>query len=459
MLSCPVHVILSHCVLATPIDVASLTKIRGYVNGKVESARFFLTRVRGALEYRQISRAVEREVGMEARAFPVGHTGSCVAEKPHVLGRNPLVSVGLVINKVTHACNLHCTYCNQRHPPQSPSDGFMSLDTFLAAADAVLRHTRERRVRWIFHGGEPLLLGADWLGKAMEHARRRASEAGIQITFGIQTNGTLLDPESASLVRRFGVRLGVSLDGPPEINDHTRGQTAELLRNLMMLRQMGIRCGAICVLSQSNVGRMSEVLRFFSDIGLRSLKFNSCCESGPNLPSPLGAEDLFRAKVEILDQMRASPRPVRDDNLIRMLEKYFAAPGDKRAEGGICAAAVCGAGRRVVGLGPEGSFYPCGRADGDGQTRLGSVTNGGLDPQTWKEALDRFHSVRPYLDQCGGCAAKKICSFGCAAYEKLDPEFFRRECLWTRMLFDHLRLHEDEARHVFTVTKRRNGIP
>ena len=40
----------------------------------------------------------------------------------------------------------------------------------------------------------------------------------------MQTNGTLINNEIARKIKKMNIAVGISLDGPPEVNDKLRGK-------------------------------------------------------------------------------------------------------------------------------------------------------------------------------------------------------------------------------------------
>jgi uncharacterized protein len=74
----------------------------------------------------------------------------------------------------------------------------------------------------IFHGGEPLLAGAEWLGDLAETLRARVP---AQVNLALQTNGTLLDRPMLEMLKSLHVQIGVSLDGDAEATGRYRRYT------------------------------------------------------------------------------------------------------------------------------------------------------------------------------------------------------------------------------------------
>jgi uncharacterized protein len=73
----------------------------------------------------------------------------------------------------------------------------------------------------VFRGGEPLLVGNTRLESAAE-AMRRAVPDGWTVGLSVQTNGPSPDERMPAVLQRQRIRVGVSLNGPVEVNDRHR---------------------------------------------------------------------------------------------------------------------------------------------------------------------------------------------------------------------------------------------
>jgi uncharacterized protein len=131
-----------------------------------------------------------------------------------------------IILKVAEVCNIACTYCyfffggddsHSELPPYIEPGTVDSLCDFLASAVSTYRLSK---VTLIIHGGEPLM----WKKRSMNDLfeRARAACAGANFRLSTQTNGMLIDEEWIDILARNGSYVGVSLDGPPEVNDKYR---------------------------------------------------------------------------------------------------------------------------------------------------------------------------------------------------------------------------------------------
>ena len=75
-------------------------------------------------------------------------------------------------------------------------------------------------VQFVWHGGEPLVMGLDFYRKALEFQQKYAG--GKTVHNSLQTNGTLLTREWARFFKEHDFLLGVSIDGPQDIHDRFR---------------------------------------------------------------------------------------------------------------------------------------------------------------------------------------------------------------------------------------------
>jgi len=179
--------------------------------------------------------------------------------------------------KVHQRCNLACDYCYVYElADQSWRDRptVMSPQIWQAAARRIGEHAREHhldRVSIILHGGEPLLAGTERLLRLIADVRR-AMPDGCELAVGMQTNAVTLDEEKLARLAAAQVRIGVSIDGPPEGHDlHRtfrggRGSYEATARGLRLLSSARFRssfAGLLCLVDPSAdpVATYTELLK------------------------------------------------------------------------------------------------------------------------------------------------------------------------------------------------------
>src|SRR5262249_36318817 len=176
-------------------------------------------------------------------------------------GTIPVGSVAALsqfIVKVASRCNLNCSYCyvyNQADATWRTRPALMSDETSDAVLARIRRNCEEGgqdKVAILFHGGEPTLIGSRRFTSMCERARERLGDM-TSVELEIQTNGTRLDEDWVQVFLEHDVRVGISLDGPREVNDAARvdhkgrGSYDSVARGVALLRDGGVPFGILSV--------------------------------------------------------------------------------------------------------------------------------------------------------------------------------------------------------------------
>ena len=160
--------------------------------------------------------------------------------------------------KIVSRCNLNCTYCyeyNMGDQTWRTMPHFMSGNILSLTAARIYEHCKTHDLNEIsvgLHGGEPLLYGKSRMHDLLTCFSRALQ--GMKIHWGVQTNGLLLDEEWIRLFAEYNLQVGVSLDGPAQVNDRHRvdrkgvGSHSRVVENLLHLRSAeGQRIFAGCL--------------------------------------------------------------------------------------------------------------------------------------------------------------------------------------------------------------------
>ena len=112
---------------------------------------------------------------------------------------------------------------------------------------------------------------------------RRATEGIVELTFTTQTNATLIDPGWIDVFEKTGSGVGVSIDGPAEVNDAHRfthkgaGSYTSLRRGWDLLQDAHKKGripqpGVLCVINPEIDG--AQIYRHFvDDLSVRTMNF------------------------------------------------------------------------------------------------------------------------------------------------------------------------------------------
>lgn len=132
------------------------------------------------------------------------------------------------ILKIASRCNLNCDYCfvyNRADQSWKNQPRFMSLETLQNVCERIIEHCKSNKkeeVSIIFHGGEPMLVGARRLEEYILLIKSFLEPASIDFKIGMQSNGLLFDEKIGDVLLKYEVPIGISIDGPPEYNDRHR---------------------------------------------------------------------------------------------------------------------------------------------------------------------------------------------------------------------------------------------
>jgi uncharacterized protein len=153
----------------------------------------------------------------------------------------------------------------------------MSFETMARVTSTVLRDPEVGSAQFTWHGGEPTLLPLDFYQRALM-AQARFKRAGQRIRNGVQTNGTRLDPNWCQFFSDNGFRVGVSLDGPRNLQDAQRpfvsgrGSSGDVRRGIDLLKEWGIDLGVLMVVDRATLALGPRALfDFIVALGVRKI--------------------------------------------------------------------------------------------------------------------------------------------------------------------------------------------
>jgi uncharacterized protein len=205
-------------------------------------------------------------------------------DKPALNSELRLVPARQFLFKIASRCNLNCTYCYMYH---SADQSWRLRPKMMSEAvvDQALRRIREhalehstKRLSIILHGGEPLLVGPEYLIWFLQRCQDALGDI-VMIDFGMQTNATLLNEELIDILALYKVSVGVSLDGAQPTNDVHRiyhnGESSygDVLRgwNLLGERAPQLPRGILCTINLD--ADPLETYRHLASLRPRTLDF------------------------------------------------------------------------------------------------------------------------------------------------------------------------------------------
>lgn len=269
------------------------------------------------------------------------------------------LNIRYLILGVTSRCNLCCRYCYQ----EAGRDGEDMTDEVLDEALTLIAG-QNAPCHVQITGGEPTLVPAR-IARIGERCRAMVHRP----TLAIQTNGTLLSPELVQLLRKYAVQAGVSLDGPPDIQEDTRGKATETLRGLKLLEEYNIPFRVTTVVTERNIlhlDKLALLLAGFTNsrgIGLDLLVNRGRATSGKIRPA--SHKDLQQGMRQLVTTLVT----VNSNRRIPIRLREFDLLGRSSTCHSFCRAAT----GQSLAVHPDGSLFPCGQTMADPVFSMGTV--------------------------------------------------------------------------------------
>jgi uncharacterized protein len=303
------------------------------------------------------------------------------------------------------ACPAACAYCFGPHEGGPP----MRRETVEAVVAWQKALGCDSPLEITFHGGEPLVPGADFYRMALPILHDGLAPRSVR--FAIQSNLWLLTPDLCDLFQAYRVSIGTSLDGPEPINDAQRGKGyfKRTLAGIELARSRGLDAGCICTFTARTAPYAQEILDFFIHEGL-SFSIHAALPSLRHAKAEgwsLSPETHGQLLADMLGRYLANMDKVRISTLDAMCRSVSA------GHGGICTFGDCLGGYLAVG--PDGEIYPCQRFAGMPEFQMGNVLARPsweilAETPIWRTFQERQERVRA---ECGECAHFGICRGGC----------------------------------------------
>lgn len=152
-----------------------------------------------------------------------------VAAGPETPGASGGTGMSIEVLPLGFRCNIGCAYCYQQPARDADNAGSDVYDM-----DAMKAALKREGFKFTIFGGEPLLIPVEDLAElwrfGYEEFGPEARRMGRRSN-GIQTNGVLLTDKHVQLMKRYDVGVGLSIDGPDELNDARWAGSEEATRD------------------------------------------------------------------------------------------------------------------------------------------------------------------------------------------------------------------------------------
>ena len=317
-------------------------------------------------------------------------------------------------------CSLSCSYCYQ--DPMRVQGNFApreySVEKMIEALDSY-------NSNFIIFGGEPLLTPVGDLHKIWRYGLDKYGQNGIQTSLSFWRN------EFYEMFREYNVTIGVSLDGPGELNlarcDTKR--TSEIHTIFTNLIRGRYNVSLITTLHTQNAidGRLDKLLSWFNMLSKLGLKYarihllevDTLAANGLKLTE----DEAFEALIKISELKNGI-----DFDLFSDIERLLTADGgDVSCIWNGCDPLTTPAVQAVMS---DGSKANCGRVNKDGVNWIKSNSSG-------NERLIALYNTPEEYGGCKGCKYFFACKGECPG-QSSDWRKRTDHCGLLKRVFSHI---------------------
>ena len=319
---------------------------------------------------------------------------------------------------ITDRCNQRCKHCYQTiyESEELVFEDWLKIIEQLRQLTIALKH--QGVPHWRAHinvtGGEP------FVHKDCMNLLEYISAQKSWLSFGIMTNGTLIDDELAKQIARLRPQaVQVSIEGKEDTHNDIRGKNnlKKVIKGIEHLHDHNVRVHVSFTAHAENYTEFTDVVELGAELGVSKIWSDRMIPFGEGeklkhlVMTPDQVNDYIRIMHEARTKLTERGFCRTDVSMGRALQ--FLVGG-----GGIY---DCGAGTRVMIVMPDGDILICRRMP----ISLGNVKETTLTDVYFTDPLClKLRNRNSIPDRCRGCKYQHSCRGGlkCLAYEMLgDP--------------------------------------
>lgn len=302
-------------------------------------------------------------------------------------------------------CNIACKYCYQN--PQREAGNVLHRYDLDAMFDAIEREGGQ----FALFGGEPLLMPLPDLEKLWKWGFERNGSNSIQ------TNGALITDEHVLLFKRYNVHVGLSIDGPGELNaarwagsdERTRQTTNRIEQTIERLCAEQLFPTLIVTLHRGNataekLDTMCAWLLHLESLGIRRVRLHLLEVDSQNVRDTLAmSSDENRFAIRRFADMQKELKQLQLDLFEDQRRMLLGDDDGVTCVWGACDPYTTAAVRGVEGNGQSSN---CGRTNKDG------IDFPKANSEGFERYLALYHTPQEH-GGCGGCRFFVFCKGQC----------------------------------------------
>lgn len=315
-----------------------------------------------------------------------------------------------VVLLLSNSCNLACSYCYA----SKGSYGKQCVNRIKSdEIDDTLQFLEKQFPEGIeqiqFFGGEPLLepKAMDYICNYLE-----SSDVFYNTEKGMVTNGTIVNEEILSMMKRHNLSITVSVDGTEKYHDTyrrfkmgNRGSYDLVTKNIVRMIEAGVKVYVQFTISaamiddyEAGLVKPGEIAENFAELGIDYIHLSPVIAPKKSQFhfSSHQMDVLLKFQQELMYAFKKSR--ITDSGTFRTHDFL---------RNKVCNKAYCGAGLDEISIDMDGTIYPCFMFVNNKDFILGSITQGIVNNELMK-TLENNRKDRNA--NCSGCFVKDVCN-------------------------------------------------
>lgn len=352
--------------------------------------------------------------------------------------------LSVMIKPVGGSCNMRCRYCfylDEMSNRETDITGYMSKKTAKHIIAKLIDKASVLSI--VFQGGEPTLWGIDNF-KYFTKTVNEINTKKIPVYYSLQTNGTLIDENWCAFLKQNNFLVGVSLDGPRDIQDIHRkdvkgnSKYEKTMLGISLLKSNDVDLNILVTVNKDVAKNIKRIYEFFKKNNLNYQQYIPCIDpigecnvKDYSLDANLFGEFLISLfelwKKDILGGKYVYIRYF--ENLVNILA------GEKPE---LCGMLGCCTKQYVFES--NGSVYPCDFYALD-DYMIGNILSDSIDDIDEKrkdlEFLEKSSTIH---DDCKSCEYFILCKGGCRRErDDFEESMLQKNkfCVGYKMFFKH----------------------
>ena len=261
-------------------------------------------------------------------------------------------------------------------------------------------------------GGEPLLVGLDYMESLLVKVAESRSRTGVPLHVNIQTNATLIDDQWCRCFSDHKVGIGLSVDGTPNLTDKHRiprnpglSVSGVVFEAASRLRTWNLPFGVLFVVTASSVGMETQILEYLQSLQPESIAFTPCLDKGPVI-APTAYAEFVSAFFEAWVRLGHVDPEIRMFKYCRQRITDSVQMPIPCEWGNDCPNSIC--------VSADGQVWVCDVFMGRREGHIGDIRRQSLTDIVLSEPFGDFVRARSVLaDKCRECEAFEVCRGGC----------------------------------------------